>query len=130
MYIQTLKFILVFSFIFFLAAGCSKETKPPQNPTACPQIYAEVKIALKDSSFDPSSLNIKKCTKVVFQNLGEKEHWPASDLHPTHGIYPEFDPQKPIAPNAEWSFVFEKNGSWKFHDHLNAQIRGIITVEN
>jgi len=53
---------------------------------------------------------------------------PASDLHLTHGIYPEFDPQEPIDPKNSWSFQFLKFGKWKFHDHLNPYYRGIINV--
>jgi len=88
----------------------------------------EAKVVLKDDSFEPESLTITKGTMVIFQNEGSKPHWPASNLHPTHGIYPEFDPQIEVPNGQSWSFVFEKPGKWKYHDHLYPEIRGEINV--
>jgi hypothetical protein len=59
----------------------------------------------------------------------EEDFWPASDLHPTHGIYPEFDPQDGIPADEKWTFQFLKSGSFKYHDHLNPFFRGIIFVK-
>lgn len=85
-------------------------------------------ILMEKQSFNPSKIKIKKGTKVTFKNLDSTPRWPASNLHPTHGIYPEFDPQKEVAPNEEWSFVFDKVGVWRFHDHLFPVLRGEIEV--
>jgi hypothetical protein len=83
---------------------------------------------LRDDGFSPRDLEIERCTRVTFKNEGTKPHWIASDLHPTHGIYPEFDPLEPIEPGKSWSFVFEKAGNWKYHDHLAPLFRGVISV--
>ena len=99
------------------AIGCLKEAGT-----------ATMKMSEADS-FDPQNIKIKKCTKVVFENVGTKEHWPASDLHPTHSIYPEFDPQRPVEPGDSWTFVFGKVGNWRYHDHLFPATRGTVTVE-
>jgi hypothetical protein len=55
----------------------------------------------------------------VSENVDDEAHWPASDDHPTHEEHPEFDPRKPVQPNTEWSFTFERPGQWKYHDHMN-----------
>ena len=89
----------------------------------------EATILIKDTGFDPENIVIERGTKVIFKNIGEQLHWPASNLHPTHGIYPEFDPQQPIEPGGEWNFVFDKAGVWRYHDHLNPILRGTINVE-
>ena len=105
----------------------SEDLKPvPEN-----QIVATVTVSMKSgpAAFEPNILTIKKNTKVIFKNEDTVDRWPASDLHPTHGIYPEFDPQQPVAPNSEWSFVFDKVGTWKYHDHLIPSFRGEIKVE-
>ena len=83
---------------------------------------------MKEDSFEPETLTIQKCTKVILKNQDKVPRWPASNLHPTHGIYPEFDPLEPVDPNKEWSFVFDKVGSWKYHDHLSPSVRGTIIV--
>lgn len=87
-----------------------------------------VEILMTSGKFQPESITIKAGTKVTFKNQDSVSRWPASNLHPTHGIFPEFDPKQPISPGGEWSFVFDKAGTWKFHDHLLPSLRGTITV--
>jgi len=87
-----------------------------------------VTIVRTDTGYEPSEVTIKKGDIVMWKNESSDYHWPASDLHPTHGIYPEFDPLKPIAPGADWSFKFDKVGVWKFHDHIRANKVGTVTV--
>lgn len=86
-------------------------------------------ILLKKGSYEPPSLSIPKDTVVIFKNDDNKPHWPASDFHPTHGIYPSFDPRKPVEPGGSWSFTFDKLGKWKYHDHLSPEIKGFIEVK-
>lgn len=83
---------------------------------------------MKDDEYSPKNIVIPTCSKVIFKNISNSDKWPASDLHPTHGIYPEFDPQENIPPGEEWSFIFEKPGNWRYHDHLIPSIRGVISV--
>ncbi len=86
-------------------------------------------IVLKETGFEPQNISIKKGSQIEFKTERNQPFWPASDLHPTHGIYPEFDPQEGIDPSQSWSFTFDKKGTWKYHDHLNPFFRGTITVE-
>lgn len=85
-------------------------------------------IVVTDNGFQPVSITIQKNTRVIFVNKGTKPRWPASDFHPTHGIYPEFDPQNEVPPGGKWEFVFGKVGKWKYHDHLEPENKGIIIV--
>ena len=101
-----------------------------QASASCPKMDTATKtVVMKQDSFQPETLTIKKCTKVVFENQDNVPRWPASNLHPTHGIYPEFDPLQPIEVGLDWSFVFEKIGSWRYHDHLAPSMRGTVAVE-
>lgn len=86
-------------------------------------------IAITDQGFQPDTVTITPCTTVTFVNQTSDARWPASDIHPTHGIYPEFDPLEGIAPGQNWSFTFDKEGNWKFHDHLFPQFTGVIRVQ-
>lgn len=99
----------------------------PKN--SCKNSVQEEFITIQNMKFSPSFLSIKRCTKVTFINNDTIPHWPASDIHPTHGIYPEFDPKKPIQPGKKWYFVFEKKGTWNFHDHLHPTTYGMIEVQ-
>jgi hypothetical protein len=83
---------------------------------------------MTNKGFDPKSVKVRSGDTVVFENVDEEAHWPASDPHPTHTDYPEFDPKKPVEPNTEWSFTFDKPGEWKYHDHQNPYLKGEIIV--
>ncbi len=89
----------------------------------------ESTVHMTDEGFVPNNISIKSGEKVTFKSTGQDQHWPASNIHPTHEIYSEFDPRKPISSGAEWSFVFDQVGTWRFHDHLYPQFHGTITVK-
>ena len=85
-------------------------------------------IRMNNNGFEPRELTVGEGDNVVFINDDDTDRWPASNLHPTHGIYPEFDPEKHIKPGESWSFTFNKPGLWKMHDHLIPSMTGAITV--
>jgi hypothetical protein len=87
-----------------------------------------VVITRTEDGYSPSDVTIKKGEIVLWKNESKEYHWPASDIHPTHGIYPEFDPLRPIAPGEDWAFKFDRVGVWKFHDHIRANVVGSVTV--
>jgi|CXWL01.1.fsa_nt_gi plastocyanin len=85
-------------------------------------------ITLTKEGFSPSKITIKLGERVTFNTTEGELFWPASNLHPSHLIYAEFDPKKPLQPNEVWSFTFTKAGEWQFHDHLSPYFTGVITV--
>jgi hypothetical protein len=105
-------------------------TREPRNQVQQPATTPSetVTVLMKEETYEPIDLTIKKGTRVLFKNETAEPRWPASNLHPTHSIYPEFDPKRPVESGSEWSFVFNQVGTWKYHDHLAPLIRGIITV--
>jgi hypothetical protein len=86
------------------------------------------KIGMTDAGFSPGQLEILAGDTVIFENTGETDHWPASNVHPTHELYLDFDVRKPVPPGGAWSFIFFRPGIWGFHDHLNPQNTGQIVV--
>ena len=107
------------------AAAPTLDTPLPPAPDAT----GAVTITMRDDGFDPSSVTIGVGQTVTFVNAGASDHWPASGIHPTHEIYPEFDPRRGIAPGSSWSFRFDRAGIWRFHDHLFANLTGTVTVQ-
>jgi plastocyanin len=81
-----------------------------------------------ERGFEPKSISIHKGDTVVFVADTGKEFWPASDNHPSHTLYPEFDPRRALSPKERWSFTFDRAGVWAFHDHLAPEIRGAVLV--
>lgn len=85
-------------------------------------------IQMTDAGFKPQEFYITEGDTISFENVGTNDHWPASNVHPTHDLYPDFDPQKPIIPGHAWQFTFEKSGTWDMHDHLFPEFTGRIVV--
>ena len=85
-------------------------------------------VTLTDRGFQPDTLTIRKGDTVRFVSVEHAAFWPASDPHPTHSLYPAFDPLQPIPQNQSWSFVFDTPGTWGYHDHLSPAYTGTIVV--
>jgi hypothetical protein len=97
----------------------ARETAPDAQP---------VGVQIRDEGFVPPTLHVGRGTVVVFENRGAKPHWPASNIHPTHHIYPEFDAKRALEPGERWVFRFDRAGQWGFHDHLTPELAGRIVV--
>lgn len=85
-------------------------------------------ITMSQDGFEPQETTVDINATVRFVNKDDVDRWPASNLHPTHTIYPAFDPKKPIPPGESWDFRPDKVGSWKYHDHLSPHLRGTLVV--
>lgn len=89
--------------------------------------------------FSPGTITIKKGETVRFTNEAQTDTWPASAIHPTHGVYPEksaadclgssFDACRALKTGESWDFTFNHVGTWRYHNHLRANQTGTIVVE-
>lgn len=126
------KFILMTAALAFTAASCNNQTSPPASQNTSVKIETVVltslEIVVSENGFFPKDSQVKKGSTVTFINKGTKAVWPASDPHPTHTDYSDFNPKRGIAPGMSWSFTFEQAGDWGYHDHLSPFRRGTITV--
>ena len=115
-------------------AGCTSYTPTP-TPTPVPTTTNTIEIT--SDGFNPSSLTIKVGDTVTFVNKETTQHWPASDIHPIHNIYPEgggcigskFDACKGLKQGDSFSFTFSRSGRWCYHDHLNPVLTGCVDVQ-
>lgn len=131
-YMQT-RNIIVLAGLLILAAGAffvfgGQETVPAPSAAESEVPEGAHVITLTKEGFEPAEITIRKGETVAFRSTAGDLFWPASNLHPSHGIYPEFDPKEPVQPDAVWSFTFDSVGEWKFHDHLAPYFTGVITV--
>ena len=99
-------------------------------------------IEFKDGVYTPKEITVKKGDSVTWINRDAEPTWPASALHPTHGVYPDpengacpeiggsaFDACRGLKQGESWTFQFNHAGSWRFHDHLKPNANGTIKVE-
>lgn len=112
-----LRFVLFFLFsIFFIFPGNASS-------------HSEIQIIeMTPDGFVPSEVTIDQNSSIIFINKDAEPRWPASNVHPTHDLYPEFDPRKNVDPGESWAFKPKKVGEWKFHDHNFPHMRGVLIV--
>lgn len=93
--------------------------------------YTQQNIILRlPSGFYPKVMHIEPNESVRFINLSDFPTWPASGPHPTHTTYAEFDPQNSMPFGHSWTFMFDREGTYPFHDHNAPQLTGIIISGN
>src|SRR3989344_2834977 len=123
--------ILLFYFLYYKKNSINIKYEEPVTKFFDESLVSSNDIVVKitDDGFEPETINIKKGGKVTWVNKTSGYSWPASNPHPAHTDFPEFDPQLPMKKGQAWSFTFDKVGKWGYHDHLNPTKRGIVYVE-
>lgn len=115
---------IVFSLLILVSAGSAYVISQNKN-----EAIPDIVVIMKGGAYSQTEITIKKDQVVEWRNEGSEDYWPASNIHPSHGIYPEFDPAQPVKPGESWSFKFDRAGTWKFHDHLfPKEIKGEVIV--
>jgi len=101
-----------------------------------------VTVTYSDQGYSPKEITVSLGTTVTFINESSKKMWVASAMHPTHTAYsgtslsqhcPDttgtaFDECEGGASGSSYSFTFNKEGTWKYHDHIDATKFGSVTV--
>ncbi len=133
-----------------VVAGVYFVQSPPVTPAKQLAVSVETNpktpsavITMDDNGYTPNIVTIKAGESVEWVNKSTKDFWPASNIHPTHSLYPDsnifrcltpeepniFDACLPIESGKTYSFTFKYVGEWKYHDHLRPNKTGIIRVE-
>ncbi len=101
----------------------TQAVKPPIDET----VYALIEMS--ENGFKPAQITVKKDTIIRFKNVGETGMWPASNPHPNHTDYQDFDARRTVKPGEVYEFRFKNVGTWGFHDHLSPGLTGRIVVQ-
>lgn len=119
---------ILFTASVFLVSACGSSPAPAVPADPLPS--GSIDVSMTENGFEPASISVGKGQAVCWTNKHEGEaRWPASDNHPTHELYPEFDPHTPVRDGTHWCFTFLKPGTWKYHDHLFPDFLGTVVVQ-
>ncbi|MBI2590509.1 MAG: cupredoxin domain-containing protein [Candidatus Blackburnbacteria bacterium] len=80
------------------------------------------------NGYSPSSVTIKKGTKVTWKNEGSKMANVSSDPHPQHTSYAPLNLGN-IQDQKSASLVFNETGTFNYHNHLQPSQKGSIIVQ-
>ena len=142
--------LVIFGGWFFISGNMTGAPSPavtnqmPVVGSTTPEMIVEnllpdVTVTYSDAGFSPKSVTVLVGTKVIFVNQSTKNMWVASAKHPDHTVYsgtslaqhcPDtansaFDQ---CSTSTSYSFTFNKVGTWKYHNHVNASDFGTVVV--
>lgn len=101
-----------------------------------------VSVTYSADGFSPKNVTVKKGTAVMWTNVSAGGLEVASGSHPAHADYDgtsraahcaegapaSFDQCAAGAPGSQWSFTFNKAGTWNYHNEANPAFTGTVTV--
>lgn len=129
--------ILVIGGIFFLTGnknnaplpnGASEETPAVSAQPTISETENVVQVTVGQNGFLPKSLKVKAGTTVVWVNQSDMAVAIYSAVHPTHLVYQPLNLGE-VASGSSVELVFDKQGTYKYHDHLNPSQTGEVVVE-
>lgn len=99
-------------------------------------------VTLTASGFSPATITIAKGGTVTWTNETGGRMWVASAVHPSHEAYDGTSRSEHCASNytgpvpfdqcgdsTTYSFTFNENGTWKYHNHAQASEIGTVVVQ-
>lgn len=110
-------------------AGGGDGTSEAQSQTGTGQV---VTVTLGDNGFEPAQVTVKSGDQIQWVNNTGAKIQIGSDPHPVHTANKEVSGGQfvlDIEAGAVALVTVTKTGTWGYHDHLNAGVRGKVTVE-
>lgn len=108
------------------------ETQSPSNVSSSNEektISAEqATVTLSQSGFEPATVTVKAGTRVIWTNSSGKLATVDSAGHPAHLAYPPLNLGE-FSDGSQVSVVFDKTGTYKYHNHLSPSQTGTVVVE-
>ena len=99
-------------------------------------------VKLTSSGFSPGTMTIAKGGTVPWVNESGSPMWVASAMHPAHVLYDNTSkdehcasgytgptPFDQCSSSVNYSFTFNKVGTWKYHNHVNSSQFGTVIVQ-
>lgn len=78
--------------------------------------------------FSPTNLRIHTGDTVKFQNTSSVSVWIISDPHPAHNTLTALNSRAPLLPQGIFVYTFSTPGIYNYHNELNPNETGLISV--
>lgn len=102
--------------------------KSEQPAAASPTEAKTTTVTITSSGFEPQTVTIKVGEKVVWMNKSGGVANVNSAVHPTHQVFPPLNLGQ-VADGSSLELIFDKAGTYKYHNHLDASQTGTVVVE-
>lgn len=105
-----------------------QNNQPATNSSDTPNSGKVVTIQVTKEGFTPGTVTVETGTKVIWTNVSGAIAAVHSADHPTHITYPPLNLGE-FQDGSSVQLIFDKPGTYKYHDHLKPQLQGSITVQ-
>lgn len=125
--------VIVVAGAFVLVSNNAGNNQPQTtaNETATPTQVEQPQqsaVTVTNAGFEPATITVKPGTQVVWTNKSGADVTVNSDVHPTHLLWPFLNLGK-FEDGTNVSVVFEKEGTYTYHNHFNATQTGTVIVK-
>ncbi len=121
--------ILIVAIGIYFIVSKNKSAVPVSNNQQVPtsqtnsEIQSEIMVSINNFAFDPSTITVKKGTKVTWTNDDNVDHTVTSDS----GIALN----SPILSQGQsFSYTFTDSGTFGYHCKIHSMMKGAVIVEN
>ena len=111
-------------------ATISSTTQPLASAAIISATIPPAVVSITNSGFTPATISVKVGQAVDWTNTDTTPHFVTSDNpKPLTNTTP--DPKSPqaIDPDSSYNYVFNKIGTYTYHDDLNPNFTGIVVVK-
>lgn len=120
--------VAIIAGVFILGSNKGSNQATSQSGSQNQQAQNEVIVTVTALGFAPQTLAIKAGTKVLWMNKSGEAATVNSAGHPAHLVYPPLNLGE-FGNESSVQLVFDKPGTYNYHDHLNPSRTGTIVVE-
>jgi plastocyanin len=113
---------------YLINNGFSLPKKQKDSPSLTPTVKTQEVINVTKNGFEPKELTVKTGTRVIWINKSGEPATVNSDNHPSHLLF-SFLNLGEFNDGSSVQVIFDKSGVYTYHNHLNPNQTGTITVE-
>lgn len=123
--------VIIAGWYFLQGQKSYNTTTPSPVQESASSSSAEVKkntVTITNNGFSPQNITIKVGESVNWINIDSESHTVNSSAHPAHSDYLPLNIGVIVSGESK-SLVFPDKGVFKYHDHLNSSLAGMVIVE-
>lgn len=111
--------LVLFLVVVGVIAYSFSSSNSSNSGTAALSSLAPAQVSITSDGFIPATISVKVGQAVTWTNTDSAPHIVASDPYPNDNALAGFDSKQDLYKNDHYSFVFNKVGTYTYHDDLN-----------